>query len=355
MNKRKINAIMLSIMTALCVTACNNSGNVSPEPDILPEPEEIIEQDSETNENYDENLSENTDEKATEGFVADGLYGDFLFTDGLLYFDEEKTVNINSIFSPEMLYKEYCPDYSKGYTLKETVKMVLAAAWNDPEIEAETYYWMIDAGADGVPEMCVSITADSPVLNSVMFVTKEIDGKLQCLCFLTSGVRFSYNLSYYGFITETGAGGAGDHSYTERYIDADGTCKFLFKEEDLYPGFSSCKSDAFEEISVKLTELEDNKGYTVVTDVASFEDEYRTDNFITKISIYDAEGQEITEAAPIYEEAKQIFANEGISVISSDEYNSVLEKIHETEGITDETMNFFDKIESQYVDYNVKG
>lgn len=279
--------------------------------------------------------------EATTFTETEGLYMSFLHDEEVLYFDEKKSINIDYIFD-EFVPEENQLDYSKGYTLDETIDLLSGAIGEGCKIGTCQYY-MIDAGQDGNPEMCIELSNfEAADWGNITLLIKEIDEKLCCRYCLVTRARFGYDITYDGVISGGGAGGAGYHVYDECFIDADGECRFLYKSESLYPGYDSYISDAFQIVSPNLMDKLDS-GYYIETMVAGFEDKTPTEDCVLGLNIYDTDFNLIEESEPIYDEIRQLFSDGGISILSAKEFASAIDERCLNLGVTTEMRNSFDK------------
>lgn len=344
---RKFKILSISILMFCGMSACNISGNVTvQDPDTGNKPE-VIEQIPDTD-NKPEVI-----EQIPEVMSSDILYNKFLSGEEVLYFDEKATLNIDYIFD-EFVSDEYRLDFSKGYTLEETIDAIRYAIWEDEESTIGSCgYYMIDAGGDKNPELCVELSDfTAPDWDNITLIIKEIDGKLQCLYVMVSRSRFGYEVTYDGVISGGGSGGAGYHVYDESFIDSNGECVFLYEEESLMQDYDSYISDAFERINDKMKEAferinndANENGYFAETLFARFEDKYPTEDYIAGFIIYDKNNREVEETNPVYDEIRQIFADEGVEVLSMDDFNDTIDERCLEKGFDAEMRHSFDKIE----------
>ena len=342
-NMCKKGILMIMLLTGMCMAACSNSGEMTEQPEAVEMVEQTIATEETMQSQVDEASDENIEVDHTEN--EENLYEQFLNGEGMLYFDEKESLNIDYIFD-EFVHEEYRLDYSKGYTFDEMIALISGAIEANGAIGTCKYY-MIDAGQDGNLEMCIELSdIDANDWENITLLVKDIDGKLRCRYCLVSRSRFGYDITYDGVISGGGSGGAGYYTYDECVIDAKGDCNFLYKIENLYPGYTSYVAEKFQNVSNQFLEMMD-EGYTVETIVAGFEDKEPTEDFVIGVNIYDTNFDLIEEGDSIYDEIAQKFADEGITVLNAEEVTSTIDERCLSKGVTKEMRNSFDKRDYQ--------
>ncbi len=169
------------------------------------------------------------------------LYEEFLANNAKVHIDPDR--DIGEYFSFDGSMQQDC-------TLEEIVNAIIAGYISDNEnskisLEGIEYAY-IDCGNDGEKELALLISTPEPNEGWLEYmVIKDFDGELRSVYSNMAWSRRSLYFNEYGFIFGDGSGGAAYHSFDKEYIDADGTCHFVYSD-------SSTDGLAYDEYSPSL-------------------------------------------------------------------------------------------------------
>lgn len=312
MKKKFVVILMLSM---LLVTACDRS-------------EKTEDKKSNDTETVDDNVI-NTEE------TQEDCYLEFLSGENQLYFNnknsEKDYAGINDYFESD-----------KGYTLSE-ITNVLKTEYNlekDPVVK----YAEMDCGNDGEKEIALlfeGMDIYSPDDSStVVFIIKEIDGKLKTCYAYESWARSDSEINYYGYYTSYGSNGASNHGSSSGYVDAKGNWNFInYTEEE-----QNIEQLAWSETLGRIPKAAETKTYdgSIVFYSTNFDEIKSSDDYeyMERFYSFDVIEPEYSKddlyTTSVY---KDIFDEAGVIVYSPDEIDKMIKQKEEKVGVTEEIKN----------------
>ena len=238
MEKRALVSVLCMIMVLI---GCGQQIEI---PDIEMTQQEHADEEGQQEES--ENLVEEIEEQEpgqqeSEEEDQYAIYERFMVGDESLYFREDLWGWDQDPDAGEIAMLEA----GTSYTLDEICNQInrydnSSMAVNEME---QLSYAYIDCGADGDVELALLFDNLTNLLgdgNSVIFIIKNIDGRLEMCYSLESLYRTYAELcNGYGMVVEGGYGGAGYESKTVGYIDEDGSYVFLYDKEMEYWGYGT--------------------------------------------------------------------------------------------------------------------
>ena len=184
---KKIIAIIVALALVICFAGCGgiNPGGAG------------------TGENY-EGLSK------TDAEIAEKAYKSFIAG--------TKMINTGT----DMTFDAFCKSIASDV---ELVSM--------PVDSYDTAYAIIDCGNDGMPDLALKLTFHSATygdLERLVVITYKND-KLAQVADFESYYRYSAEINSYGYVASGGSSGAASYGYEYYYINGDGECVYLYKED----------------------------------------------------------------------------------------------------------------------------
>ncbi len=175
--------------------------------------------------NQESDNNQGTDDQAEGDAGQDtALYEEFLANKAKVHIDPVQ--DKGEYFSFDGNVQQDC-------TLEEMVNAIIAGYISDNEnskisLDSIEYAYM-DCGNDGKKELALMISTPEPFEGWIEYVViKDFGGELRSIYSNVAWSRRSLYFNEYGYIFGDGSGGAAYHSFDKEYIDAEGTCHFVY-------------------------------------------------------------------------------------------------------------------------------
>lgn len=321
--KRKLSAVIVLAIVLGVLSGCKNGADSNNM--VALEIEKIIDTSDECKESGDEAaLSEDSASKQMEDCYIDFING-----------NAKATVRVDRI---EWL------ENKKAYTYDEMNQLFIEDTGCDDVTLSNEEYAFIDCGNDGIPELIVGQVFMLPMDEAKLYsIFKYIDGELFLISLKYGYCRTEINVNNYGYITESGSGGAVLYEFSGYYVNADGEEIFLYSEDDemgmhgpVISEYNFPTHSAPEGYYDMYCSDPDSDGeYTTVrynfTEYVYTEDdsEYYSNNFYT---FYDGNAA-YAEPSP---ELKKIYDDNGLMYYECSEAERMIKEHEESLGVTDE-------------------
>lgn len=336
--KKKL--VVVLMLTLLLVTACdrsekaeekkNNDTKTIESSKINTEETQVEKETAEEKNKQEENKQ--AEDKQDE--LAD-CYLEFLSGENQLFFYNNSSENdydsVNDYF-----------ESGKGYTLSE-ITNVLKTGYNlekDPVVK----YAEMDCGNDCEKEIALlfeGMNIYSPDDSStVVFIIKEIDGKLKSCYSYETWARSGSVMNYYGYYTSYGSNGASNHGSSSGYVDAKGNWNFInYTEEE-----QNIEQLSWSETLGRIPKVAETKTYdgSIVFYSTNFDEIKSSDDYeyMERFYSFDVIEPEYSKddlyTTSVY---KDIFDEAGVTVYSPDEIDKMIKQKEEKVGVTEEIKN----------------
>ena len=345
--RRKIGICITALLTAGLMAGCTgNSNQVAPEPADTKEETHVVEEQPE------EVVEEPEEEIAPEEgapMVGMSRYFDYTLWSG------EESADWLALYESFLMGEETVtvggetPYLEEGYyTLTEVVEGIQAGLEADlmPNELLEEYYGLIDGGNDGYPELVIKLPFSDPDNREApveYLIIRPYFGELSLMTIQESFYRSQITIGEYGFIVNSGSGGASNSGSTCKVITSDGELYTIYTEMDYYSLGNAVLPT--EILSDSLKEAVDNEdcgsgsinlrmldlAYESEFDSSSQYEEYRTD-FCKNCcyAFFNSDGSDVD----VDEAYVQLCADNGLQIISNAEFDAMIDSACEEYGAT---------------------
>ena len=334
MKKSLISKLLILGLAAFVLAGCGNktaetADAVGPVSDDDEDEASLDEADSAATEAYMNFLANKEPVYFTWYFDSDNCdINNWVYSDYVDYFNADSAY----VFSDFM--KEICTAVNEAYEINEYPRGIS--------------YSIIDAGADGEPELLIKVDdiAESSIDMTDLWGIRLIDDKLQVIFYEQYGYRTGFEINEKGYISSYGSSGAASYSQDYYFVDSEGNYKFDCGCESVYGIWALYIPDS----EADFEALAEEQGISDSIEIDQYcfrqcgeDEDYASYQKDCKWIYYEvSENGERRENDDIYEDGngyKNFWDETGLPLNTDEEINDAIEEKHKQLGITDEILN----------------